>query len=207
MKFDLDLFKMGDFILYESDGKFVGRNIEKTQRQKHFSKEDAKFIHVECSGGGPRSVYIRAPKSKAVDIRKAHAGRNIKIVRYTGYTEENRHLRYKVAYNSALLCNLPYDWFGVLKFKIPFLFQKKNVPFCSEGCIWAHRELFPDTLEGLEDHEVMPAHFLHEDYFEVIWEGRIPPIEKSKIKWNITPIKKSLFGEELKYGAKLGFSF
>jgi len=206
-KLDLDLFKMGYFIVYKNNlGGFIGEAIEETQRHVGFDKKDSRFVHVECSGGGPRSVNIRHPKSTAIDIRDAHAGRYIKLVKFKAYDDAPEKDRFKVAYNSALLCNLPYDWLGVLKFRLRFLSNKKTLPFCSEGCLWSLQGVFKGAL-GVDPPNCMPADFLNLDWFEVVWEGFIPGAPKKKSPWKILGINRTPGGTKLKHGIMITKTF
>jgi len=169
-KFDLDILKMGYFILYKSSGGFFYNQITKEQIKRGFSKEDSLFIHIETSGGGPYSVAVIAPIIKVVNICEKHTDRYIKIVRFKG--EDYDRKRYKVAFWSASACNRRYDWFGVLRFKFKLFFQMPWRHFCSENCLWALQKEYSEALE-IAPADCLPADFLNERFFDVIWEGRI----------------------------------
>jgi len=172
-EFNLDTLRMGYIIVYKSKGGFFSRQIEKLQLSRGFPPHQACFTHVEVSGGGPYSVNVAPPKTRVVDIRKVHAGRYIKVMRYVDPDYEAR-TRYKVAFWAASNCNLPYDWFGCLKFKLKFLWHFKSRFFCSENTGFAlrkeHEFIFPVSLPN---HKLLPAHFLWGVRFEQVWEGII----------------------------------
>jgi len=167
--FNLDIFKMGYFILYRNEGGFFGNAIEKTQKQK-FDAEYAKYTHIEVSGGGPWSVAVIPPKTKIVDITKKHKGRYVKVVAFKA--EDYKIKRYKVAFWASSNCNLAYDWFGVARFKFNLLFHFLKKFFCSENTAWALYKEYPNAL-GIKPEDCMPAHFCNPNYFETIWEGKI----------------------------------
>ena len=158
MKFNLDIPRMGYFILYKHNGDMFGKAIEKRQILAGIAPENACFTHIEVSGGGEYSVNISPPVSKLIKITEHHKG------------------RYKVAYFSAAVCaNKPYDVGGILNF-ISFLakwFKQNNrLYFCSEGCATVLQMVYPQALGILPD-KVMPAHFLNSNEFEICWEGII----------------------------------
>ena len=174
MKFNLDIPRMGYFILYKHNGDMFGKAIESRQILAGIAPENACFTHIEVSGGGEYSVNISPPISKLIKITEHHKGRYIRIVRYKGYNEDGK--RYKVAYFSAAVCaNKPYDVGGILNF-ISFLakwFKQNNrLYFCSEGCATVLQMVYPQALGILPD-KVMPAHFLNSNEFEICWEGAI----------------------------------
>lgn len=162
---------MGMFILYKGKG-FLSRQIEKHQIKQGHIPQRAKYTHVEILGGGQWSVFVGLPKSKVVDIRKKHKGRHICIVKYKNKEYEEKK-RYKVAFWAASQCNLKYDWLGILKFKISWLWHFKKRYFCSENSLWALQKEFPSAL-GKEPHNALPADFLLPKWFEIIYEGDIP---------------------------------
>ena len=171
IKFNLDIPKIGDFILYQKPkSDFFGNQIKKEQLKKGFSPKKAEFTHIETSWGGPQAVSVVPPKTKIIDITKAHKGRYVRIVRYHKY-KGNRE-RYRVALWSTSLANLGYDWFGVLKFRIRFLFHSRGKFFCSENAAWALTKEFEDAFGDLKPYQIMPAHFLGEE-FDLVWEGII----------------------------------
>lgn len=167
----LNILKMGYFILYKSDGKFFSRQIEKHQLAEGHIPQRACYTHIEVSGGGSYSVAVYPPKTKIIDIEEKCKGRYICVVKYKGKQYEERK-RYKVAFWAATLCNLYYDWFGVLKFKIGWLFHFRNRYFCSENAAYALQQEYPEAL-GKDPYGVLPADFLLPKQFEVVWEGLI----------------------------------
>ena len=179
MDFNLDIPKMGYFILYKKDDKFnlIQNLIYKEQISEGFSKEDSEYIHVEVSLGGGDAIRHSFPLAKLIKITKKHKGKYIKIV---AYDEHNyyKFLRYKVAVFAASLNNTAYNLFSLLWFRLNNkLFKNNNIlasrhmPFCSFSCAWALKKVFPDSFENSST--VMPAAFLDKDKFIVIWEGYI----------------------------------
>lgn len=169
MSFNPDIFKMGYIIVYRNDGSFFGNAIKKKQISAGFKFSDADYVHCEISGGSEWSVNISPPISKLVKITEAHKGRYVKLMRYKN-TDYEAGKRYKVAYFSAALCNKGYDIPGILSFLFKWIKQNNRLYFCSEGAAWALRMCFPATLGPKENSQIMPAHFLGEE-FEDVWEG------------------------------------
>lgn len=168
--FSLDIPRMGYFILYKSAGKdFFGKQIIKAQKKAGFSDDDSMYTHVEVSGGGPWAVKTNPPKIVVADILKTYPGRHIKIMKAKAY--DSRYKRYKVAFWAASNCNLNYDWLGVIKFKLPWIFHKENEFFCSENAAWA---LAKEEKIEKDPYKWMPADFLNPELFEVVWEGKLP---------------------------------
>ena len=145
--------------------------IEKQQKKDGFIEDHARFVHVEVSLGGSNSVNVAPPKTRIIDFREVHTGRYLKIVRFKDNEYEVRK-RYKVGVWGASLCNLPYDFMGVLKFKIPWLFHSKGLYFCSEAALSALQKEFPGAT-GIKPYQCMPAHFCLPKYFDCLWEGLI----------------------------------
>lgn len=172
----LEFFKMGYVLLYRNTkGDWMSNAIEKAQRDKGLSKEQAQYTHVEISGGDEHSIYIRPPHSGVIDIRKAHAGRYIRLLRPKVYDiDPLERKRLKVAYMSATQANLRYDWAGIAKFLIPFMFHEAKAFFCSEGCATAIQHQFPQYMDSVEPYKVMPGHFNNLETHTLIWEGEIP---------------------------------
>ena len=168
---NLDKFKMGYFIVWKNEGGFIGNTIEKHQRSKGFSDEDSKWVHVDISGGGQWVVRANPPKIKVVDIRDAYPGRHFKVVRYRDAEYEKR-LRYKVAFWGSSNCNRKYDFMGILKMKLPFIWHNKGEFFCSENALWSLKKEFPSI--NMEPHQCMPADFLNLNCYEVVYEGCVP---------------------------------
>ena len=172
MKFNLNVPRMGYFILVRHNGDIFGRGIEKSQLKAGFSAEAAKFSHVEVSGGGQWSVCVAPPRTQIVDITKRYKGRYLKIVRYTGPEYEDKK-RYKVAFWAATHCNLPYDWRGIFAFIWKKIKQHASFWFCSENAAWALQKEYPCALDKVPE-KCVPADFLNPKWFKVTWEGEIP---------------------------------
>lgn len=170
-EFNLDLFKMGHFILYRHEKGLIGNRIVKAQLDMGFSKEDAQYTHIDVSGGGPYAVRVNPPSSREVDIRKQYPGKHIIVVKYLAVDYAIN--RYKVAYKAATHCNIVYDFTGVLKFRIPFLPNFDGNYFCSENALWALQFDYEGAL-GIKPAKCMPAHFLNRQCFGKVWEGVIP---------------------------------
>ena len=171
--FNLDIPKMGYFILVRNEGGWFGNAIEKKQLASGFIPEDAKYTHVEVSGGGRHSVRIAPPRSKVIDIVKTYKNRYIKIVKYDNEDYEKKG-RYKVAYFSASLCNLSYDFFGVFAFICKWLRHKNRLYFCSEGALWSLKQEYPKAFGKMKPDKCMPAEFLNPKHKMVeVWEGYV----------------------------------
>lgn len=168
-EFNLDIPRMGNFILFRHEKGWLGDLIYKTQKGHGFSDADSMYTHIGVSGGGQYMVDVKPPKTIVTDILIEHKGRYVKIIEFIdpGYVIK----RYKIAFWAATLSNLAYDWWGVLKFRIGFLWHQKNQFFCSENACWALRKEFSWALREVEAHKCMPAHFLNKEFFRVTWEG------------------------------------
>lgn len=169
MKFDLDIPKMGYFILVRNEGGLIGNGIQANQIKAGFLPEDAKYTHVMVSGGGQWTVNPVPPRLKISDLTKDYAGKYIKIVSYDDPTFEEK--RYKVAFWAATHTNLPYDGSGVLNFIIKWFHQSTSNWFCSENALWALQKEYPQAFIGLKPEQCMPAHFSR--LCKTIWEGII----------------------------------
>ena len=169
---NLDKFRMGYFILWKNQGGFVGNGIEIHQKGCGFSAEESKWVHIDVSGGGQWAVRVNPPATKVVDIIKTYPERHFKVVRFKDDEYEAR-LRYKVAFWAASNCNKKYDFMGILKMKIPFLWHRKDLFFCSENSLWSLQKEVPNAT-GKKPYNCMPADFLNPNYFEVVYEGIIP---------------------------------
>ena len=173
MRFDLNIPKMGYFILFKHQGGLFGNIIVRKQLQVGFTKEHAQFSHIGVSGGGQWLVNVVPPKTKISDITKEYKGRFIRIVKYKGdnYMEKKR---YKIAFWAATNCNLGYDWFGVLSFMFKSLInQHKRLFFCSENAAYALQKEYPEAFKGKSPDKIYPADFCNPKYFETVWEGII----------------------------------
>ncbi|MHA1754542.1 MAG: hypothetical protein ACTSYR_03385 [Candidatus Odinarchaeia archaeon] len=178
MKFNLDIPKMGYFIVYKRQEGFhpLEHLIYKEQINEGFSKEDSEYTHVETIIAGNETINHSFPIARRKKFAKKSKGRYIKIV---AYNDENYNvLRYKVSTFAASLNNTFYNIFSLLWFKInDKIFKKNNVlasrhtPFCSFGCAWALKKVFSESFDNSSI--VMPADFLNKAKFIVIWEGYI----------------------------------
>ena len=168
---NLDIPRMGYFIVYKGDKGLISKSIEQTQLSKGFLPWQAEYTHVEVSGGGSDAIRIGAPRIKNVDIVKRYKGRYVKILRYDNEDYEKKG-RYKVAYFAATMCNRKYDWRGVLRFWFPFIGDNKGRYFCSEGSAQALQDEYPQAFNGAKPSTIMPAHFLNKE-FVVVYEGVI----------------------------------
>ena len=173
--FDLDKMKMGYIIAYESDGSFVSRIIEDSQFLCGHSRDQSKYTHVEISGGGEWSIGAVIPKSKLIKITKRYKGR--KAILLKPLMDNYDVKRYKVAFFGATLSNQLYGWWTLPWFLLKRVFNKllpwgnRGTPFCSLLCAWAIDKEYPDIFKDYK--EVMPADFISNPLFEVVWEGFI----------------------------------
>lgn len=175
-KFNLNIPRMGYFILVKRlKGDWFGNQIYKKQLQLGVCEEDANLCHVEVSLGGQYSVCIAPPKTRIVDITKRYRGREIVITKYRADDYDIK--RYKVAVWAASLCNLGYDWLGVVRFKLSFLFHWLNKFFCSEGSLWALQKEYPMAI-GKKPEDSYPAAFIDRRDFEVVWKGIVTETEE-----------------------------
>lgn len=169
--FTLDIPRMGYIILIKNSGDFIGNQIEKIQLKAGLSAQESEYTHCAVSGGGQWIVEVSWPKTETIDIRKKYNGKYIKILRYNN-EEYERKGRYKIAFWSATQCNLKYDLFGALAFKIKLFWQWPSRQFCSENALWAFKKEYPD-ISKLEPSKCLPAHFLTFNDMETAWEGTI----------------------------------
>src|SRR3990167_5998966 len=176
--FSLDFFKIGYVIAFKmgEKDKYFGKLIYKEQKKHGFDDESAEYTHVGISSGDEHYVNIAPPESRLVNILEYHKGRYIKIIKPKVYNDdltERKRLKVALIYN-AEAANRKYDVFGIIKFKIPFMFHKEKEFFCSEGCAYAIQHQFPDYLNGLPPYQTMPANFLNKKEHDLVWEGFIP---------------------------------
>lgn len=171
-KFNLDIPRIGYIILFKNKGNFIGRQIKKVQLKNRFKEEDAEYIHCAISCGGSYIMDINPPKAKVLDMCKRYKRRYIKILHYINEDYERKG-RYKVALWSVSQSNLRYDWFGALALKFKLFWQWGNRPFCAENILWALQKEYVECLAGIKPENCMPAHFLDERYFELVWSGII----------------------------------
>lgn len=167
-KLNLNVPRMGNIIVFKGDNSWICRQIKKSQKKLGFTDEDSSYSHVAVSGGGPYIVDVAMPRTKVIDMRKKYKGRYIKVLEYTA--DDYAIKRYKIAFWSSSLNNLGYDFLGVLKFRIGFIFHKANKFFCSENVAWSIQKEYPKLFHGLASHKIMPADFLSFE-FRTIWEG------------------------------------
>lgn len=167
--FDLDIPKMGHFILYKGKGKFLHRQIEKQQLKEGFLPEHTEYVHIEVLGGGQYSVDPSLPKVKVIDLTKKHKNKEACIVKYIAPDYHTQ--RYKVAFWAASNVNLKYDLWGVIRLKFWFIPSGKMKFFCSENSLFALQKEYPLALSK-QPYDCYPADFLS-DSFEVVWKGII----------------------------------
>jgi hypothetical protein len=168
---NLDIMKMGYIILFKTDNSYFARKIQREQLKRGLKPSQSVWTHAGISGGGQWLVEVSPPKSRVVDIRKRHRGRYIKVLCLKD-TEYKERKRYKIAFWAASLCNLKYDWFGILKFRLKWLFHFKSRFFCSENTLWSIQKEYPGAF-GMKPHKAMPGHFDNPNYTKVIWEGKV----------------------------------
>lgn len=172
-KFNLDIPKMGYILAVRKlPVEYFGDRIRDMQIIKGYKSKDASYTHTEILGGGDRSMRIMPPRSKAIELTKFYAGRYVKILRYDD-PEFEKKLRYKIAYEYALLCNTKYDKRGILSFIFPFIKQDPKRPFCSEGTCEAFQHYLPNAFNA-NPSETFPATIVSDPKTIVHWEGFIP---------------------------------
>ena len=177
MKFTLDIPKIGHVLAvrYERKKKFniFSEGIYQKQLWELFKKEDALYTHVAILSGGPHLVNVTPPKARLVDLVKTYGGSYVKFLRFKG-KDFDTPIRYKIAclYN-AFASNMRYDWRGIIHFIFPRIKQMDDRPFCSEVCLKTYQMFYPDFLSNLYSSDCMPAHFVANDDFEIVFEGYI----------------------------------
>ena len=179
IEFNLALFRPGDVIAVRNEGGLFGNNIQRRQLKEGFLLEDARFTHVEIiiirDNKNPDkywSIRVAPPKAKLVNFPVFYKGKYIKIVRYKNY--DNFSKLKDVSTWSATHVNVPYDFPGILKFIFVWIKQRTSMWFCSENATWSFQQVYLDSLDGLKPSKSMPAHLLDPEFFEVVWEGKIP---------------------------------
>lgn len=179
--FDLNIPRIGYFLVYRTLDKPYHKLIEDQQLKDGYSKDKAKFVHVELSLGGPHTVTAAMPKIKIANIYDNY-GRYVKIVKpkIADYDEKRKN----VAIECLRRVNMPYGFLGVLWFKLR-KFMKRNYlaafgDFCTELCgMGVHNYYVVYRGFAIKDAmpkyyaELYPADFLNEQYFETVWEGYI----------------------------------
>lgn len=173
--------KIGDVLVYKKHpkDKLFGTQIIREQKRRGFSDDAASFTHVELSSGDYHAVNIAPPKARLVDITKAHKGRVIRVMRPKVYAldkSDRNRLKAALIYN-ALSANQFYDWKGVIKFKIPFMFHSAREFFCSEGVSFAIQQFFPSFKARLKPYQIMPADFTDTTQLDFIDEFTIGDIK------------------------------
>ena len=144
MKFNLDIPKMGYFIVYKKQKGLHPLEwlICDEQKKEGFSKEDSEYIHVETYIGEGKTIKHAFPFARRIKLDKKSKGRYVKIVAYEDHNYYS-YLRYKVSTFAASLNNTFYNIFSLLwlKFNDKFfkndnVFASRNMPFCSYACAW-----------------------------------------------------------------------
>ncbi|NJO00333.1 MAG: hypothetical protein HC880_00455 [Bacteroidia bacterium] len=170
-EFNLDIFKMGHFILYRHGKGFIGDAIARAQRKRGFSIDDSMYTHIDVSGGGPFAARVNPPMGGKVNITEYYRGVYVKVVKFKDDNYDVK--RYKVAFEAATKLNIIYDFMGVFRFVFPWIPNPKSFRFCSENALESLQSQYTDAL-GIKPKDCMPAHFLNTQHFELVWEGVIP---------------------------------
>ena len=168
--FDIGILRTGHFVVYKNKGGFFTDLIEKYQIEQGIDPEHAKFVHVDVLGPRQWAIRVNPPRAKIVEIDKYYKGREAIVVKYKDLLFDSR--RQYVAWWAVSHNNLDYDYLGILKFKLRWLFHRKDLFFCSENSATALRKEFPEAFKGMEPFTVLPAHFLGHE-FEIVWRGII----------------------------------
>ena len=172
-KFNLDIPKQGYILAVRRGEKdFIGSQIERVQLMRGYTPETACYTHVEILSGGPDSMCIMPPRSKAINIQEFYKGRYVKIMTIDSVVYEKVY-RYKVNALYNMLCNTKYDNMGILAFIFSFIKQNPNRPFCSEGVTESVRKVYDWFLEGIPADEVFPATVVGALETITKWEGII----------------------------------
>lgn len=179
-KFSLDIPKMGQILLLENDGHWIGKVIQQYQITRGFSLSHAKFTHAEILGGGPYSVCASAPRLRTINFVREYQGRRAAI--YSIGKEGNTRSTAKIAFWAASKCNLRYDLKGLLRFRIPFISAASNKFFCSEVVLWAIRKEFPTFMKSQigKPEDCTPADLALTQSLRLEWVGVLPKIKKGK---------------------------
>ena len=169
-KFSVNLLRTGYFMVYENSGGKFGNMIEKHQLKEGYRPDHAKYVHVDVLGPREWAIRVNPPKAKTVDIVKKYKGRRAAMVRYRvgNYDRKRQYVAWWAVSNN----NLRYDFAGVVKFKVGWVWHKKNLYFCSENAAWALQQEYPKAFKMAKPHTIMPADFLGAR-FEKVWEGVI----------------------------------
>ena len=172
-KFNLDIPKQGHILgVRRAEKDFFGSRIEATQLKAGYPPEVACYTHVEILSGGPHSMRIMPPRSKAIDIQKFYKGRHVKIMTL-GDEAYERVYRYKVNALYNLLCNQRYDKRGILAFVFMFIKHDPRYYFCSEGVTEAIQRVYPIFLEYYPPEKTYPATVVYELQDNTVWEGTV----------------------------------
>lgn len=169
--FHIGMLKTGYFMVYQTGGWF-GKLIEKHQLKGGASKERAKYTHIDVLGPRQWVISVNPPHAKVKDVRESQGGRKAVMLRFKAddYDTKRQYVSWWAVSNN----NKAYDWWGIVKFKIGWMWHKKNLFFCSENASWALLKEYPKALGDKKPHEIFPAHFF--DFCEVVWEGTIPNV-------------------------------
>jgi hypothetical protein len=168
-EFSVNLLRTGYFMLYKHQVGIFGDLIVKHQKEMGFPDELATFTHVDVLGPREWAIRIMPPKAKVVNIRTTYKGVQAVMLEYDAQDFESK--RDKVAWWAVSNNNKFYDLWGVAKFKLPFLFHKKDLPFCSENAVEALRMEYPDDLRLEEPYKIPPAGIFK--FCKVKWFGTI----------------------------------
>jgi hypothetical protein len=176
-EFNLDIPKMGDFILYRHDRGLIGNLIKARQIKAGFTEEASQYTHIEVSFGGEWAVNVKPPMTTVTDITGHHPGQFIRIVRLRK-PESMTDAVYgrkmaKLAAWAASNCNTLYDIPGLLAFITSGIKQLVGCYFCSENAMWSQQKEFPDVVT-IKPEDSYPATFINESIWELIWQGYLP---------------------------------
>jgi hypothetical protein len=169
LDFSIGNLRTGYFMLYRNPTGLFGRLIRDHQLSMGFPEELAGFTHVDVLGPQQWAIRVTPPKAKVVDIKKSYYGQFAVMLRYDNH-EYDLH-RDKVAWWAVSNNNKPYDLWGVAKFKLPFLFHKKDLPFCSENAVEALKKEYPTDQRIEHPYKIPPAGMFL--FCKVAWAGVI----------------------------------
>lgn len=185
-----DIPKMGYLWFYANTGDLFGNLIEKEQKKRGYGN-CSKWVHAEISLGGWNSVNTMPPKTQPIDIRLEHPHREA-ILFKLDYPDYDTRKRYKIAtWALENLTGRHYDWLGILRFKFPWLFHKKDQFFCSEGCTAAIQREYPNYLNGQKPENVCPAAMIADNHGDklpeliLVWYGKIPSIKEDLVAYDV----------------------
>lgn len=167
--FSIDNLRTGYFMLYRNPTGLFGRLIRNHQLSMGYPKELAGFTHVDVLGPQQWAIRVVPPKAKIVDIMKTYKGQFAVMLKYDNQDYDLN--RDKVAWWAVSNNNKPYDLWGVAKFKLPFLFHKKDLPFCSENAVEALKMQYPNDARIKFPYKIPPVGMFR--FCKIAWAGVI----------------------------------